>query len=115
MTENTAKEILNFLAKKFGYDEFVLYDKNNRNRMCVIKKDGSRVVQFNICAWMLSNSWHNFEPVSSYAECLKTLLATAKKGYSITTRYNVNDFIKPFATLEELLISYDLEIGHAMS
>ena len=110
MTEEKAKEILDFLAKKFGYDEFAL--NSMTNRICVVKKNGSSIIRFNICAWIFPNSWHDFEPVNSYAECLKMLLAAAKKGYSITTHYNINDFIKPFATLEELLIAYDLEIGY---
>ena len=115
LSEDKAKHILDFLTKKFGYDEFSLYDKkndkNNKNRICVIKKDGYYVVRF-IRAWMLSNSWHDFEPASSYAECLKMLLAAAEKGYSITTYYDKDDFIKPFTTLEELLIAYDLETGY---
>ena len=112
LTEDKAKQVLDFLAKKFGYDEFVLNGKNNR--ICVVKKNGSHIIQFNIRAWIFPNNWHSFEPVSSYAKCLKMLLIAAKKGYSITTYYDIKDFIKPFATLEELLIAYDLEIGHTI-
>ena len=108
LSEDKAKHILDFLTKKFGYDKFVL--NGQYNKICVIKTDGYYVVR-SIHAWMLSNSWHDFEPASSYAECLKMLLAAAEKGYSITTYYDANDFIKPFTTLEELLIAYDLETG----
>lgn len=112
LTEDKAKQVLDFLAKKFGYDEFALNGKTNR--ICVLKKNGSSIIRFNIRAWIFPNSWHDFEPVSSYAKCLKMLLAAAKKGYSITTYYDIKDFIKPFTTLEELLIAYDLEIGHTI-
>ena len=108
LSEDKAKCILDFLTKKFGYDKFVLNDQFNK--ISVIKKNGYHVVR-SIHAWMLSTDWHDFEPVSSYAECLKMLLVAAEKGYSITTYYDKDDFIKPFTTLEELLIAYDLETG----
>ena len=109
MTESKAKEILDFLAKKLGYDEFVL--NGTYNKICVVKKVNFSIIRFDIRAWIFPNNWHDFEPVSSYAECLKMLLAAAKKGYSIATHYDVNNFIEPFTTLEELLIAYDLETG----
>lgn len=118
LTENKAKEILDFLTKKFGYDEFVL----NGKEIGVIRKNNPQFVQFIALhatktpdhCWIMSNDWYDFEPVEvdySYAKCLKMMLVVAKEGYSITSYYNKNHFIKPFTTLEELLISCDLENG----
>ena len=122
LTEDKAKKILDFLAKKFGYDEFVL----NGQQIGIIKKNDPQFIQFVALhatktpdhCWIMSNGWYDFEQVEidySYAKCLKMMLAVAKKGYSITAYYNKNNFIKPYITLEELLITYDLETGYAMS
>ena len=117
LTEEKAKEILDFLAKKFGYDEFAL----NGKEIGIIKENDPQFVQFVALsatkepnyAWITLNDWLDFE--QSYVKCLKIMLIVAEKGYSITAYYHKNNFIKPFTTLEELLIAYDLEIGHAMS
>lgn len=130
LSEEKTKHILDFLAKKFGYDEFALNDK----QIGLIKKNDSQFVTFYAIKepnyyWITPNgllynangSWLGFKPIEakSYVKCLKMMLMLVEKGYLITT-YNAfynnfiyNNFIAPFTTLEELLIEYDLDTRHA--
>ena len=114
LSEEKAKEVLDFLAKKFGYDKFVL----NGKEIGVIKENDPPFVQLVALpatkepnyAWITLNDWLDFE--QSYAKCLKIMLIVVEKGYSITAYYHKNNFIAPFTTLEELLVAYDLETGY---
>lgn len=121
LSEDKAKEILDFLARKFGYDEFVLNDKQigltkKNDPQCVtfyaIKEPNYYWITLNGLLYNINGSWCGFTPVEAktYVKCLKMMLMLVEKGYLITT-YNAfyNIFIAPFTTLEELLIEYDLE------
>lgn len=122
LSEKQAKKILEFLANKIKHAVFTLKFSNDRP-----------FAGINYVAGQCScSSFKVFRPsdkeryvldknFKSYKQCLEHLLDLSKDGYSIEvyvdgTLYKNNmfqyaQFLKPFSTLEQLLIESDLALA----
>ena len=122
MTEKQAKKILDFLASKIRHAVFTLKFSNDRPFAGVEYVTGSCLCSSFKISMPGDKEKHvlasNFK---SYKRCLERLLDLSKDGYSIEvyvdgTLYKNNmfqcvQFLKPFSTLEQLLIESDLALA----
>ena len=117
MTEEKAKEILDFLAKKYGYAGFECIDEttdsktdNNELRQlelvyCVVVKDESKEVDSLDCLFRKTKKQ------MSYKSVLEFMLDAVSAGYNIGAFYHkYGDYmLKSHTTLEEILVEIDLK------
>ena len=118
MTEKQAKKILDFLASKIKHAVFTL------KLSTVLPYAGVNYVAGRcLCSGLKVSRPDNKEiyyvltdNFKSYKQCLEHLLSLSKDGYSIevySLEVNVYphryvQFLKPFSTLEQLLVECDL-------
>ena len=117
MTEEKAKEILDFLAKKYGYAGFECIDETTDSRIvdinasrqlsliyCVAVKDESKDVNSLDCLFGKTKKQMNCKSI------LEFMLDIVSAGYNIGAFYHrYGDYmLKSHATLEEILIEMDL-------
>ena len=105
MTEDKAKQILDFLARKIGYDEVVI---SRRFAMVGCRKQDD--IHF---LYMLSNDVNISTSICcsssmSYAEALENILKMSKDA-NIYSGFVKNLFLRQNTSLEELLIEMDLK------
>jgi len=113
MTEERAKKILDWLAKKIGWDEVTVADGRCivLTQTC-IEDDGhggtEEVVSHSslyVCRGALLNSV--VSEFTTYAELLDNLLQVSSTGWSITTN-NGEVFLPAETALEQILLEMDL-------
>lgn len=117
MTEDEAKEILDFLAKKYGYAEgFESLDETTGSKIdinpsrqlslvyCVAVKDDRTEVNSLDCLFGKTKKQMNCKSI------LKFMLDTVSAGYNIGAFYHkYGDYmLKSRTTLEEILVEMDL-------
>ena len=119
MTEEKAKEILDFLAKKFGYDGIQLYKYNDfwtnvfGNKLFYII-----CITHNYCtngltatSFLYGKSGFAIMVPNLYDEALKQLIKISSAGEEITNGDRSKVFLPAYSSLEEILIEMDLENG----
>ena len=113
LNEEKAKEILDFLAKKAGYErvEIFLYSESQYWLEFCGKRNGCLVLAYDNILDCYKNLYFR---ENSYVACLKRMLELSNKNFSIVTddlyyKYKETCVVKPYTTLEELLIRHDLE------
>ena len=118
MTEDKAKKILNFLAKKIGYDGIQLYKHNDfwtnfGNKLFYIRCiTHSYCTNDIITASFLYGKLGNAIMVPNrYDEALKQLIEISSAGEEITSINRSKVFLPAYSSLEEILIEMDLENG----
>lgn len=117
MTEDKAKKILDFLAKKAGYRELSIKSKYGSDKVsqffivCKRKLEPNDV--FYDVDYRLYVAYHLYQDFSiisigskSYANALKTMLEISKDGKDIFCRYSL--MLPARTNLEEILIEMDL-------
>ena len=117
MTEEKAKKILNFLAKKYGYAGFDCFDETRDSRIidsnasrqllliyCIAVKDESKDVD------SLYRLFGKTKKQMSYKSVLEFMLDTVSAGYNIGVFFHeYGDYmLKSHTTLEEILVEMDL-------
>ena len=113
LNEEKAKEILDFLAKKAGYErvEIFLYSESQYWLEFCGKRNGCLVLAYDNILDCYKNLYFR---ENSYVACLKRMLELSNKNFSIVTddlyyKYKETCVVEPYTTLEELLIRHDLE------
>lgn len=117
LTEEKAEEILDFLAKKYGYAGFECIDETTDSRIvdinapiqlsliyCVAVKDESKDVNSLDCLFGKTKKQMNCKSI------LEFMLDTVSAGYNIGAFYHrYGDYmLKSHTTLEEILVEMDL-------
>ena len=118
LTEDKAKEILDFLARKAGYCKLSIickYDPDKSRQFIIACKPklnlDNTLYDVDYVLYAAHHSRPDFLTISirsmSYANALKTVLKLSKNGKDIFCR---NNLILPVHTsLEEIIIKMDLE------
>ena len=117
MTEDKAKEILNFLAKKYGYAGFDCFDETADSR--IIDSNASRHLELVYCVAVKDESkevdsldclFGKTKKQMSYKSVLEFMLDIVSAGYNIGAFYHrYGDYmLKSHTTLEEILVEIDL-------
>ena len=121
VTEDKAKEVLDFLARKIGYDGIQLYEhddfwsKFGYGRLfyirCIAYSDTGDIAT---TAYLYYKSCAAIMVPNRYDEALKHLIELSSAGKEIT--YGTYDncvkvFLPAYSSLEEILIEMDLENG----
>lgn len=113
INEKQAKRILDFLAKKAGYEcvEIFLYSESQYRLEFCEKWNSYFVLAYDNI--LDCYKYLDFRD-NSYVACLKRMLELSNKNFSIVTdglyyKYKETCVVEPYTTLEELLIRYDLE------
>ena len=109
LTEKQAKKILDFLARKVGYDYIEIHYANNIGRWiprCCTRFNNSEDIVGNI--WT-SSFFQQFNICKkSYAMLLEKMFETSSKGLDV---YGGNKILLPaYSILETILIELDLKI-----
>ena len=120
LSEDKAKKILDFLAKKAGYRELSIrskYCSDKANHFFIICKqklepdDVFYDVDYRL--YVANHLYPNFSIISinskSYANALKIMLEMSKDGKDIFCRYSL--MLPARTNLEEILIEMDLKNG----
>ena len=113
MTNERAKKILEFLAKKVRYSNIAIMKRNNwlfyaflvdepSNESHLFKMKPDNDGDFSIDS--LITAHHK----KAYAELLDELFKASNKGYRIETKGD-SVFLEPFTALEQIEIEMDLE------
>ena len=114
LNEKKAKKILDFLASKIKHAVFTLKLSNTWPFA------GVNYVAGQCFCSSFKVSRHDKEKYvldinfKSYKQCLEHLLDLSKDGYSIEVYgypYKYVQFLKPFSTLEQLLVENDLSLA----
>ena len=111
LTEDKAKEILDFLARKAGYDCVEIHYASNVDRRiprCCTWLHPS----FNNSKAVVGNIWSSVQQFvickKSYAMLLEKMLKTSSKGFDV---YGGNKILLPSRSiLEAILIEMDLKV-----
>lgn len=118
LTEEKAKEILDFLAKKYGYAGFDCFNETADSRIidinasrqlelayCVSVKDDSKEVNSLDCLFGKTKKQMNCKSILDF------MLDTVSAGYNIGAFYHkYGDYmLKSHTTLEEILVEMDLK------
>ena len=119
MTEDKAKEILDFLAKKFGYDGIQLYKHNDfwtnvfGNKLFYIRCITHSNYTNNVtdASFLYGKSGVAIMVPNLYDEALKQLIEISSAGEEITNSNRSKVFLPAYSSLEEILIEMDLENG----
>ena len=110
MNEEKAKKILQFLAKKLGYDGLKFYNVH----IAVVKYDKDSKMYYNkSCLYvgkrnLLYKLYKLPDNAKSYANVLDDMLKLSRKGYHIETYRYDQIFMPAYATIETLEIEADL-------
>ena len=121
MTEEKAKEILGFLAKRSGYQTTLTFEKNNLHddsdelwhlELCFLVYEKTIRQHFLVKKTHLETT--NFgDPISigscSFKKYLDKLLELSRNGYDIKMFASNKMFLDKFTRLEEILIEMDLK------
>lgn len=118
MTEDKAEEILNFLAKKYGYAGFDCFDETADSK--IIDSNASRHLELVYCVAVKDESkevnsldclFGKTKKQMSYKSVLEFMLDIVGNGFSIGAFYHkYGDYLlRAHTTLEEILIEMDLE------
>lgn len=114
MTEDKAKQILDFLARKIGYDEVVINHQfaleNNTNAYVL----GCKKLNDIHFLYIWSNDMNTITLIGcsnpmSYAEALENMLEISKDT-NIYSGFINKLFLHAHASLEEILVEMDLKI-----
>lgn len=112
MTNERAKKILDFLAKKVGYSNIAIVKRNNRLYAFLVDEPSNESHLFKM---KLSNdgdfsidSMITAHRKEAYAELLDELFKASNEGCRIETKGD-SVFLEPFTTLEQIEIEMDLE------
>lgn len=117
MTEDKAKEILNFLAKKYGYAGFDYFDETADSK--IIDSNASRHLELVYCVAVKDESkevnsldclFRKTKRQMSYKSVLEFMLDTISAGYNIGAFFHkYGDYmLRSHTTLEEILVDMDL-------
>ena len=120
LTDDKAKEILDFLARKYGYTGFENFDKIDLDEYekmkcltivsCVIVKDDSKKSDSKKVD-SLDFIFGKTKKQMSYKSVLEFMLDIVSAGYNIGAFYHKYEdyFLKAYTTLEEILVEMDLK------
>ena len=119
MTEEKAKNILDFLARKIGYDGIQLYEHNDfwTNGFscklfyirCIAYSDYTGDIVDS--AYLYYKSYAAIVTPNRYDEALKHLIEWSSTGKEIRYGNEFKVFLPAYSSLEEILIEMDLENG----
>ena len=111
LSEEKAKEILDFLARKIGYDNICVIKSMHElkhdvhSNLIVCKFSNKRT-----CHILCDAHWMPIDVCSSsYAKILECLLEMSKDGKDIFGGSNDKLFLHAYISLEEILIEMDLK------
>jgi hypothetical protein len=124
MTEEKAKEVLDFLARKIGYDGIQLYEHNDFwttvfwPKIFGNKPFYIRCIAYRDCTNDIATTaflYHKLGvPIitpNRYDEALRHLIELSSAGEEITYDNRVKVFLPAYSSLEEILIEMDLDNG----